>query len=51
MADELKYTKMEQWQNDIAKGKLKGLKKTCPSATLSTTNPTRAGLEKPGHLR
>jgi hypothetical protein len=51
MADELKNTKMEHWQNDNDEGKLKYLEKNCPTATLSTTNPTWAGLEKPGHLR
>ena len=33
------------WWNDIDKGKLKYLeKKTCSSATLSTTNPTLISL-------
>jgi hypothetical protein len=51
MAEELKNTKMEHWQNDYDKGKLKYLKQTIPSATLTTTNPTWAGLEKPGLLQ
>jgi hypothetical protein len=33
-----------QW-NDIDRGKPKNLEKTCPSATVSTTNPTWADLD------
>jgi hypothetical protein len=31
----------EPWWNDVDRGKLKNLEKTCPSATLSNTNTTR----------
>jgi hypothetical protein len=35
---------MENWQNSTDR-ETKGLKtETCPSSTLSTTNPTRTGL-------
>ena len=37
---------MEHWWNDTDKGKTSALrKKTCPIATLFTTNLTWAGLE------
>jgi hypothetical protein len=31
---------MEHWWNEIDRGKPKYSGKTCPSATVSTTNPT-----------
>jgi hypothetical protein len=34
------YEYQESQWNDIDRGKPKNLEKTCPSATLSTTNPT-----------
>jgi hypothetical protein len=40
---------MEPWWNEIDRGKVKYLGKTCPSSTLFTTNPTRADpRSKPG---
>jgi hypothetical protein len=35
---------IEQWCNDTDTGKPKNLEKTCPSTTLSTTNPIRVAL-------
>jgi hypothetical protein len=38
------------WWNEDWQGKPKYSEKTCPSATLSTTNPTRTDPESnPGH--
>jgi hypothetical protein len=48
---------MEQWWNYIGRGKPKNSEKTCPSATLSTTNPTmidpglRGDMPATNHLR
>jgi hypothetical protein len=35
---------MEHWWNDTDRAKLSTLRKTCPSASLSTTHPTLTGL-------
>jgi len=35
---------MGHWWNDTDRGKISTLRKTCPSASLSTTCPTLTGL-------